>query len=129
MIFFLFYLANQVKLLTVMHIISYSFFLPRKPSNGSNYNAYNFLWFFFYPSNPVELLTVMQLFPMVCFSFLPCKPSNVTNCKAYHFLRFVFLYTPPVFRIHIILIWIRIRIRGIFDSVNRIFPSKCYARL
>ena len=48
----------------------------------------------------------------------------------------------PVFRIHIILIWIRIRIRDdgsrsgsgsgsevTFDSVNRIFPIKCYARL
>ena len=31
-----------------------------------------------------------------------------------------------VFRIHIILIWIRIRIRirGTFDSVNRIFPIR-----
>ena len=50
----------------------------------------------------------------------------------------IICYSQAVFRIHIILIWIRIRIRDdgsasgsevTFDSVNRIFPIKCYARL
>ena len=70
----LFYLENQVMLLTEVHTISFDFF--------------------FYSSNPVKLLDVMQPFPMVCFSFLPRKPSNVTNCNAYHSLGFVFLFYP-----------------------------------
>ena len=58
---FLFYPANQVTLLTVMHIVSYDFFffLPGKPRNFTNSNSYHFL-------------RVFLLF----------QPSEVINCNA-----------------------------------------------